>query len=203
MAEVKLPPVDDQKEERANIRKVGGAKIRKNPGRKFSDLFFEDDIETIKGYVLFDVVIPAIKNTIVDIVTNGVEMLFWGDSSPRKSSRRRREGYTSYDSYYGSTGSERCRKASRRDEEDRQSARVDYRDLIFGSRDEAEDVLQSMIENLAVYHQVTVAELFESAGVTGNGFTDNKWGWTNLDGVTTRRIRDGYILELPQAKDLT
>lgn len=204
MAEIKMPPKsDDAKEKRRHeIKKVGGGKMRKNPGRKVADLFLDEDISSVKGYILFDVVIPAIKNTIVDIVTNGIEMLFWGDSrgSRRASGRRDR---TSYDSYYSSgRGFSRVRRRDDDDETERKSGKVDYRDLMFDSRANAEVVLQELMEICAVYHQVTVADLFEAAEVTGNGFTDSKWGWTNLDNCSTRRVRDGYVIDLPKVEDL-
>lgn len=203
MAEIKMPPKSESTDAKKHeIKKIGGGKLRKNPGRKIADLFLDEDVSSVKGYILFDVVIPAIKNTIVDIVTNGIEMLFWGDSrgSRRASGRRDR---TSYESYYASgRSSSRARRRDDDDDTEHRQSKMDYRDVIFESRGEAEEVLQALMEACAVYHQVTVADLFDAAGVTGNGFTDQKWGWTNLDGCSTRRVRDGYVIDLPRLEDL-
>ena len=54
-----------------------------------------------------------------------------------------------------------------------------------------------MGELIDVYGQVTVADLYDLVGVTGN-YTDNKYGWTNIRNAETIRVRDGYMLKLPK-----
>ena len=41
---------------------------------KFKELFLADDSESVKSYVFYDIIIPAIKNTISDIIGTSVEM---------------------------------------------------------------------------------------------------------------------------------
>ena len=62
-----------------------------------------------------------------------------------------------------------------------------------------EEVLDKMFELLDTYQFVSVADLYDLVGVTGN-YTDNKYGWTNLRGAEPVRMRDGgYALKLPKA----
>ena len=45
---------------------------------------------------------------------------------------------------------------------------------------------------------VTVADMYDMADVPAP-FTSSKYGWTNISRAETKRVRDGYILELPKA----
>ena len=45
---------------------------KKSEIRKFTDVFISEDIDNVKSYILLDVLIPAIKKAISDVVTNGI-----------------------------------------------------------------------------------------------------------------------------------
>lgn len=71
--------------------------------------------------------------------------------------------------------------------------------FIFESRGEAEEVLSRMNELIDTYGLVSVADAYDLCGTT-SVYTDNKRGWTNLDGAEVIRIRGGYYkLCLPKA----
>ena len=56
-----------------------------------------------------------------------------------------------------------------------------------------------MDELIDAYGFVTVADLYDLVGVTGN-YTDNKYGWTSIRNAEPVRARGGgYILKLPRA----
>ena len=74
-------------------------------------------------------------------------------------------------------------------------------DLIIASRAEAEQVLDEMYELLDTYKQVTVADFYDMLGISSE-FTDNKYGWTNLNGARVIRVRDGYRIDLPREQVL-
>ena len=47
------------------------------------------------------------------------------------------------------------------------------------------------------YGVVTVADLFDLAGVSGNGYTDQNYGWTSTNSADIFRDRDGaYRIKL-------
>ena len=58
-----------------------------------------------------------------------------------------------------------------------------------------------MDDILEKYGMVSVADLYDLVGVTGN-YTDNKYGWTNLSNAEIVRVRDGYQIKLPRARVL-
>ena len=58
-----------------------------------------------------------------------------------------------------------------------------------------------MEELLERFEVVSVADLFDMAGVSCN-YTDNKYGWTDLQDARVERVYDGYVIRLPKATSL-
>ena len=179
------------------VQKVisGNVKTKKKTEiHKFRDVFISEDAANVKTYILMDVLVPAVKKAIKDIVTDGIEMILYGESG--RSSKRSDAGKISYRSYY-----------DRRDDDRRSSSAsrgrnsYSYDDIIFDSRGEAEEVLSRMDELIDTYGNVSVADLYDLVGITGN-FTDNKYGWINIRNAEPVRVRDGYMLRLPRATPL-
>lgn len=77
-----------------------------------------------------------------------------------------------------------------------------YNDIVFTSRGDAEEVLSRMEELLEHFNAVSVADLFDMAGVSCN-YTDNNYGWTNLREARVERVCGGYTIRLPKATTLT
>lgn len=165
---------------------------KKNGIDKLKDNFISEDAANIKTYVVMDVLIPAVKKAICDIVKNGVDMILYGESG---RSNRRPSEYVSYDRRYLDRGDPRFYKA------DRARIGYSYDDIILETRGEAEDVLARMDELIELYGMVSVADLYDLVGITGN-YTDNKYGWTNIRNAEPVHVRDGYMLRLPKVTSL-
>lgn len=176
------------------IRPVAQAKTKKKSEvKKFADIFIAEDVTSVKDYIVNEVLIPAAKKALSDIVTNGIDMILYGEA---RGKDRRRDGGSrvSYTKYYDRDyDRDRDRDRSR----NRRSV-YDYDDIILDTRREAEDVLNRMDDLIDNYGMVSVADLYDLVGVSGN-YTDNKYGWTNLRNAEVRRCRDGYLLKLPKA----
>ena len=78
----------------------------------------------------------------------------------------------------------------------------DFSEIIFESRVEAQDALDTLRVRLDKYGTASVADLYSITGIDDN-FKDNEWGWDNLDGSYVRRYRRGFVLDLPETKPLT
>ena len=183
------------KQEQTNQHKVekivtGKVITKKRTGlRKFTDEFISDDAKNIKSYVIKDVIIPALKKVISDIVRDGIDMILYGGTGD--SGRRSNVDRISYRNYYDS------RSSVRRDERSYGSV-YDYDDIVLATMGEARDVLSRMDELIDTYGMVSVADLYDLVGISGN-YTDNKYGWTNLKTARITRVRDGYRIEMPRA----
>ena len=183
-------------EERQKFDKITkGAVVTKKKSEinKLKDIFVSEDIKSVKSYILMDVLVPAIKDAIEDIVTNGIRMILRGDTSARKSSSAASK--ISYRDYYDGDR----RNNDRFRNETRPVTKYSYDDIILESKGEAEAVLERMGEIIDIYGMVRVADLYDLVGATGD-YTDNKYGWTNISGAKPVRVRDGrYMLDLPRA----
>ena len=188
---------EEQKEtslEKKKVEKVisGTAKTKKKTEiAKLADVFISEDVTNVKSYVLTDILIPAIKKLISDIVTDGIDMILYGGSG--RSKKTSNASKVSYRNYYDRPNDRHTVNESR--------PRMEYSyDKIFlESRGEAEEVLTRMDELIETYGFASVADLYDLVGITGS-YTDNKYGWTNLRSAESVRVRSGeYLLKLPKA----
>lgn len=176
-------------EERKKVEKVvkGAVKTKKKSEMsKIVDTFIVNDAKSVGSYLLFDVIIPGIVNTIEDIITKGIRMLLRGDVG--KSSKTN-ASYVSYRQY-----------SDTRDHDYSESRRngYSYDDIVLESRGEAEEVISSMDALIDTYGKVSVADMYDLVGKSCR-YTDNKYGWKNLKNAEPIRVRDGYMLKLPKA----
>ena len=116
-------------------------------------------------------------------------MLLRGDAGGRN--RRSTADRVSYVKYYDR------KDDSRRADTSRTRTGYNYDDIILQTRGEAEEVLSRMDEIIDTYGVVSVSDLYDLVGITGN-YTDNKYGWTNIRNAKPIRVRDGYMLDLPK-----
>jgi len=177
---------------------------KKSLGERFSESFVGNDIQSVMGYVMFEVLIPAAKDTLADAISQGIERMLFGDNGRVRRNTYNRPGHTSYTSY-SARYSPRT-SPGRRDEPrnyhrpTRSSFEID--DIILATRAEGEEVLDRMFDVVANYEMVTVADLKEMVGVTIE-HTDNKWGWIDLRGARVVRLPNGdYMLKLPRPEPL-
>lgn len=181
---------ETQKEKRVQKVVKGTVKTKRNEGRKLANIFISEDAANVKSYVFMDVLVPAIKKAIFDIVTDGVDMILYGGSGSGK--KHKSGNKISYRSYYDD------KKDDRGSSGYRTRNRFDYDDLIFDSRGECEAVREQMVDVIETYGFVTVADMYDMADIPAP-YTSSKYGWTNIRTAETVRVRDGYVLKLPKA----
>ena len=178
----------EAKQPEKKLTKVANAKLKKKSEiQKIAETFVAEDLNKVKNAVLMDVIVPAVKKVISDIVTNGIDMLLYGEVTHNKSTTTSNIGYNSMYNSQNQTNAARVARSS-----------YIYNDIILSSRGEAEEVLNQMNEIIGTYGVVSVADLCEIVGVTGE-FTDNKYGWSDIRDAYVERSKDGYMLKLPRA----
>lgn len=175
---------------------TGTVKVKKkNEISKLKDVFISEDVNNVKNYVLMDVLIPAVKKAISDIVTNGIDMILYGSTGNRSKSTN--APYGSYRDYSGRSSGDRFANSIRT-----VASSHDRNGIYLEHRGDAEEVLSRMDELLDTYGVVSVADLYDLVGVTGS-FTDNKYGWTSLASAKVVPARGGgYTIKLPTARPI-
>lgn len=177
--------------EKKKIEKVvrGSVKTRPKKGvSKLADIFVSEDISNVKSHIMMDVVVPAVKKVISDIVRDGIDMLLYGDARGNRSS----SSYISYRDYTSNNVS------SNRSINSPSRTGYNHDDIILETREEAEEVLERMDELIETYGVVSVADVYDLIGISCN-YTDNKYGWTNIRNAEPIHVHGGYLLKLPKA----
>jgi hypothetical protein len=179
---------------------------KKSIGSKFREVFVEADFKSVTNYIIYDVLIPAARNTIVDVATKGVERLMYGESAIRRRNygSGQRFTYQSYQTpidrgYRDAPGPPRGRMPPSRD---LRPQRHSQDSIILSTREDAALVLERMNDILDQnFPAVTVADLNELVGLPSN-YIDNQWGWSYLRDVQIRQVREGWVLDLPAAEPI-
>lgn len=166
---------------------------KKSDLSKVSEAFFSEDISTIKGYLLMDVLIPSIKNAIASIIKNGVDMLFWGKVTG--GSDRPLATKISYGSFFSGSSPTQAQQQYQR----ASRPAVDYDEIIFTNRQDAEAVLSSMDDIIAKYGIVSIGDLYDLAQVHTTNYMVNKYGWTDIRSASVVHVRDGWMIKFPRA----
>lgn len=188
---------------KAIIKKDAVVSTKKPLKQKFAELFIKEDVKDIKGYLIKDVLIPGAKNLILD----GLGMLFFGEliSRGRRDDRYYGRGrgygssYTNYNSYY--RGSSYNRSSSDRGNYYEENSKIDYRHIVLRNRDDAEAVIDQMQRRIEDQGSASIADLFDLIDVAGQ-YTDNNWGWTDPREIGIRRIAEGFLIDVAEARYL-
>jgi hypothetical protein len=152
-------------------------------------------------YMLFDIALPSLREAIVDTLQNGVEKLFMGEG--RRGSATAPQaglpGYVNYSTFAKGAGIlAGAQQAATRTGR----ARHNFDEYVLDSRAEADEIIDNMYEVITQYGTISVANLYELLGVSTD-HTDHKWGWTNIQGAGVRRVRNGWLLNLPNPHPIT
>lgn len=183
---------------------------RKKPvGKRIKEFFFSgEDTKSVLKHTTIDILLPGAKDLAFDFIEQSLEQRFY----PGGRGRSRRNsivggifGNATYNAYNRfSNPSSSLRPEPRHQPVPSRRGRVQQSSLdeiILETRAEANDVLDQLITIIDQFEVATVADLWDTLGVTGE-FTDEKWGWTNLMGADVQRIGEGYLLNLPQPQPL-
>lgn len=195
--EMKAKEKEPEKEKKITKKIKGKATFEKKPlSKKFAEAFVAEDFGSVIKYLLSELLIPELKSMFVDALYEGFGM-FLGVNKKKPSSG----GTTNYakpPTYYNYGN-----VSNRRNDVVDSNTGNDYRNIIFEQKADAASVLSDLQELAEEYDQVSVADLYELAGVSGSSFTDNKYGWIpdmlTKDQVGIRRVREGFLIVLPKA----
>lgn len=188
--------------EKKKIEKVTKHQItvkKKSLGQRAGEALLSDETPSIGSYILGDVLIPAIKDTLADMATSAINMAFYGDTrglsrSRHNNTRIYRGEVRSYDRCYDRPGRSERSMA-------RLNNKYDVDNVIFGTRSDAESVLDVLLENIDRYRQVTVGDYYDAIGEQTRA-SDFNYGWYELGTARIKPTGNGYVLELPRPQAL-
>lgn len=174
------------------VSKVVNGPVKTKKKSKFAGAIISEDASKVTDYIFMDVLLPALKKAVSDVIKNGIDMILYGEVDRGRT--KSNVGRVSYGKYYETNRDNRDYRSNSYTTRNNYS----YDDIILENRGEAEAVLSQMDEIIAAYGFVRVADLYEMVGITGS-HTDNNYGWTDIRSAQAVRVRDGYLLKLPRA----
>lgn len=186
--------------DRPQIKQIASATVRKKSlGGKFKETFIGDSASSVGQYVLFDVIVPRVKDLLFDIIVGGSERSLFGTSSRSSRGSGSRSQLVNKTDYRGISNNN---TRPEREISTRGRATHNFEEINIVSRGEAEQVLDTLLELIDQYDSATVADLYSAVGISTD-HTDLKFGWTDLTEARITPARGGgYILELPRAEAL-
>jgi hypothetical protein len=180
---------------------VEGEVTKKKPsvGQRLKASFTGDDAKNVFEYLIFDVALPALKTTVSDMVSQGIERLLFGDRARVPGPGNRRPGRVDYNVI--SRGATNRDVGAQRALSSQEKATHNFDNIVFQNRSDAEKVLSGLADLIEQYDMATVSDFYELTAITGS-FADDKWGWFDLRGADITRVRDGWVLDLPRTQPI-
>lgn len=166
---------------------------------KFKKAWFGENVENAGEFVIFEVGIPAMKATLSDMISNGMEVLLFGESSGRHSRGRSKESS-------GYTGMYRRERERERDvREERRSYGYIWEQVEPRSQRDCMAIISEMRDFAYDNEYVTVAELLDIMRASNLAeYTDENKGWYAEDlkgnACSCYAVRGGYLLDLPRPR---
>lgn len=163
-----------------------------------------EEVHDVKEYLIFEVLVPTIKKTLFDLVTNALNLTLFGKPGGADRDERRSGPYVSYSSYSRSYDREEAQR-NRERERSRRENYVDVRHLDrveFRYKEDADDVINFLEDNLSEFGYTTVSDFLSAAHLETNS-VHNKWGWYDIGKPTPQQLSNGrYYIKLPKPRPI-
>lgn len=162
---------------------------------KIFDVFISENLEGTRNPSILGVIIPEIKKTVLEVI----DVFLHPDGKRSYTSRSTTK--ISYRDYYNKGNNDYPREEYGR--RSQVASVMDYDNVVFDSRGDAEMVLQSMDEILSHYGVVSIADYYELCDIDDANYTTNKYGWKDIRNAQVVRVgHNEYKIKLPRAMPL-
>lgn len=205
----------------AQIKPVAAGKLKKKSlGTKVKETFISTDLPDVKGNIVNDIIVPSAKNMVLDAIRSvamgavgTVEMMLFGRISRSSLGVGRSRDYSTYSSRvrYDSLSSV---GRQTRELTSAQRATFQFDSIIFegveivdgierNARQQAQAVIDSMIDHIEMYKYATVRDLYDYANITTRDFTEASYGWRSFSTARPEPVAGGgYIIVCPKPEYL-
>lgn len=207
MSETEIKPNSDRsKMEKPKAEKVvsGTVTKAKEPlGKRIkNNVFNAENLESVGNNIFDNMIVPAIQDLVTEIFQTGVDIFMetvkscvYGESKRPSNS-------------YHSTNKKNYSKISRSGKvttENREyhKARKGFENALLETRLDADRVKDQMMEYVIQYDFVSIADFYGFVDIDPQ-YTDEHWGWYpgDIENLAVRRVRGGWMLDLPDPKPL-
>ena len=215
-------PKPPTKKSKAEVDRRKPKQMISQPSKKKKS-FLESELSEAKNYMVDDIVIPRVRDMVMEIIegifgmaTEAIESAIFGSaaighrSSRRSYAGRSRGARTPYNSLYD-YGRGRSMRKRGIDYDEEEEIIEDYRDVVIQSRsgraedtiklrDDIEEEIYNILEDEG---EVTVGDLNYILGIDTGPYTNEDYGWRTLSGMRFKKIRGGgYVIDMPRPRPL-
>lgn len=163
--------------------------------QKLASSFLAEDLKTVRDRIITEYALPMLKNGLYSILSSAFSIALFGeDQSRSNNSNYSRNSRNSYDGYYKQSNQNRGMGP-------RNSAATSWQEAVMDTRADAEEVLSQMKTAICDYGQVSVGDFYDLMGTTHN-YTDNNYGWYDLDAAWIKAVAGGYQINFPKPTPL-
>lgn len=196
---------------------------KKTTGEALASSFFASTAKDVFDYVLWEVLVPNLKDVIYDMIDGTALMMLWGNEGRGKRGHSQSSSYnTSYTSYF--SGKKEGRKRSARQQSKAEPSPfvgnlyeddVTYTEDRYGitfenlDRDSVYKLRDALIDWLESYHEVPldIAKAYAGIPETDISYLDNQVGWYSLRGLTIKKRpihgrANSFAMEMPPLERL-
>ena len=184
--QVQLPDGDKK------LTKGKGTEVKKSRFSKMLEMMIDEDLPSLKKYVVVNVLLPRIGKVLLDIFGLGqntpvppVDVSGKTDYNKISSQEVRVVGSSNMTQPY----------------KDEVSKRYSFKQLGYGSQREAQDVLDQLRDDIQRYKMATLLHYYEYSDIDTES-TENNYGWKNLDNAEVYFDRTSmlWIIKLPKVQ---
>jgi hypothetical protein len=160
--------------------------------KRIADAFIAVDGKDIKNYLIFDVLIPGLKRGAEDML----HMALYNDKKPDRVTRSR-----------GTSSIRRLEYSSIRPARDDDDVMLNRKtiagstDLVFPTRDKAEEALDMVYERIKACGFATL-KYYYTITRQPTEWPQEKWCWRSTEGATIVQCRGGYVLKMPRLEEI-
>lgn len=164
---------------------------------RLKNKFLAGDAKQTADYVGSNVVVPGVKQLLLNTLTNGLSMLIMG-SAGKQPNTYNNGGYCGGRSYpYYASYMQNIPQQPQQPAPPKNYGVTDYNNIVFSSYSDADQALSTMIDILERYQWVSINDYYELAGLTAP-FTGVNYGWNDLSNTHIVPANGGYVLTLPR-----
>ena len=162
--------------------------------QKLASSFLAEDLKTVRDRIIIEYALPMLKNGLYSILSSAFSIALFGEDQSRSSnSNYSRNSRNSYDGYY--------KQANQNRGANQRNSTTSWQEAVMDTRADAEEVLSQMKTAICDYGQVSVGDFYDLMGTTHN-YTDNNYGWYDLDAAWIKGVAGGYQINFPKPTPL-
>ena len=189
----------DEKKDVKQAELKGTVKMNKpSLGQKMHDAFISQDFKSAASGVVQDTFVPMTKRLAADFISNLINRMLFGSKA---QSNQNIFGTTWRYTGWGTGGINysgiSTQNATTQTTQQTLPGALNYNDITFSNRQDAEEALLTLTEMLERYSSVSVADYYEYLKFPTVS-TQYNYGWKSLAGADVEEFRGEFHLRLPK-----